>query len=111
MQPHWHAYNDWADRVVYVPIEELAEVVAGGTIQLRDGSVVAKDADYLLDHWESFGEYLDAYVLPNENHRNLLGIRYGAEGREYLSLENRNPELVSELLEKYRDQPHYAPGR
>lgn len=110
MQPHWHEYNPWADRVVYVPIEELAEAIAGGDVRLTDGTVVPLDADFLLEHWNGLGEYLDAYILPSRSERASVGVRYGAEGPEYDSPYNRNPERVAELLEKYRDQPHYAPG-
>jgi hypothetical protein len=111
MQPHWHEYNPWADRVVYVPIEELADALAGGDIRNVDGDVVPMDAEYLLEHWNSLGDHLDAYILPNGQLGHSVGIRYGAEGREYGSSHNRNPDLVDELLEKYRDQPHYTPGR
>ena len=45
MTPHWHEQNPWRDQIVYVPIERLAECVAGGMISdgiigLFVGSVV-----------------------------------------------------------------------
>lgn len=109
MEAHWHDHNPWADKVVYVPLEALAEAVAGGNIQLSDGSIVARDQAFMLDHFLQYGDRLDAYILPNALSGNLLGVRYGGEDREYLSPHNCNPELVEELLEKYRDQQTYAP--
>jgi hypothetical protein len=106
---YWHDDNPWNERVVYVPLEELAEALAGGDIQLHDGSVVPLDAEFLIEHWNRLGDHLDAYILPGGPTGNSVGIRYGADGPDYDSSMNRNHERVQELLEKYRDSNSYAP--
>lgn len=103
-EAHWHEYNPWKDRIVYVPIEELAEALAGGDIGLRDGSIVPLDAAFLLDHWNQHGELLDAYILPSgEPFRNSPGIRYGCDGPDYVSPGNTNREALQELLDKHQN--------
>ena len=99
---HWHESNPWKDKIVYVPIEELAEALAGGDIRLPDGSIVPYDADFLLDHWNGLGERLDAYILPGSPSGNSPGVRYGEDGPDYASPGARNREALQELLEKYQ---------
>jgi hypothetical protein len=96
--PHWHDDNPWADAVVYVPMEELAEAVAGGPHESgTDGASV----EQTLAHWRAAGPRLDAYVLPQPDGRHSVGIRYGAEGHEYLSPLNRAPDRVAALADLY----------
>ena len=103
MTHHWHDQNPWRDQIVYVPIERLAECVAGGTIRIgMDGPVVPYDVAFVLQHWAGNGrDRLDAYILPQPNGRHSIGIRYGAEGSEYFSPHNANPEKTAALLAEY----------
>jgi hypothetical protein len=103
---HWHEHNPWADLVVYVPIERLAECVAGGTVREVDGSVVAYDVARVLKHFRQ-GERskLDAYILPQPSGSHSLGVRYGAEGSQYYSPYNAHPELAQALLNEFHLTP------
>ena len=102
--PHWHEYNPWADSVVYVPIERLAECVAGGLISVGswDGPIVPYDVPYVLQHFAQGGDKLDAYILPQPSGDHSLGVRYGAEGSEYFSPHNAHPARTQALLEEFR---------
>jgi hypothetical protein len=103
MIPHWHEHNPWADEIVYVPIERLAECVAGGTIAVSGGGSEPYDAARVLQHFRQVGrDKLDAYILPQPDGVHSLGVRYGAEGSEYYSPHNANPEKTRELLAEYR---------
>jgi len=103
LQPYWHDVNPWADSVVYVPIERLAECVAGGTISIYStGVVVPYDVAYVLQHFAQSGNRLDAYILPQPSGDHSLGVRYGAEGSEYFSPHNAHPEKTRALLEEFR---------
>jgi len=102
---HWHEHNPWGDRAVYVPVEEMANCVAGGTIRLPDGSIEGRTAEFVLIHWqEQFGHRLDAYILPQPSGRHLLGVRFGPEGPQYLSSEAGDPEKVEALLRRYSNE-------
>lgn len=107
---HWHDYNPWAERVVYVPIEELAEVLAGGQIQLVDGTVAENDKEQMLASWNRVGYSLDAYLLPNQAFGFSAGIRYGSHDNEYLSLYVRDQTLVWELYERHCADPIPRPN-
>jgi hypothetical protein len=86
---HWHDFNPWASRLVYVPsLEELAECVIDGQANLR--------------RWKAIGPKLDAYILPQLDDHHSIGIRYGREGHEYLSPHNAHPTKTQALLDKYR---------
>lgn len=99
MKTHWHDQNPWRDTVVYVPIERLAECVAGGTIQIGlEGPTVQYDVAYVLAHWAKYGDKLDAYILPQPGGRHCIGVRFGAGDSEYLSPYNANPEITESLL-------------
>lgn len=91
---HWHAVNPWRDCVVYVPIERLAECIAGGTRGETKGK------DWLLAHWRTYGKRLDAYVLQGKSPHSI-GVRYGAEGNQYLSPHNSNPRKIAALLKEF----------
>lgn len=108
---HWHEYNPWQDKVVYVPIEELAEALAGGQVRLPDGSIAENDKERLLEVWDQYSHLLDAYILPGQALGFSAGIRYGSHGPEYLSLYIRDQSAVRELFERYSAEPSaYAPN-
>lgn len=90
MKLYWHRYNPWKDSIVYVPIEELAECVAEGYHMTKEE---------ILKHWSQDGKKLDAYILP-EPVFHSMGIRYGREGREYISPMGDQKKLA-ELLKRY----------
>lgn len=98
MKPHWP--NPW--HVVYVPIEELAGAVAGlgKTWRDVDGSTFIMTEERTLEHWRQAGDKLDAYILPQRSGFHSIGIRYGAEGSEYLSPMS-DVAKVQALLKKY----------
>lgn len=99
---HWHDSNPWADAIVYVPIEELAAALAGGKVQIgKDGPIVDQTPERLLAQWRSYGDRLDAYILPCPDGRCSTGIRYGADGNEYLSPAAYDPSSVRELLGRH----------
>lgn len=97
--PHWP--NPWSD-VVYVPLEELAEVAQGIGERWSDlqGSPFIMTTEMMLEHWRQAGDKLDAYILPCPSGYHCIGIRYGAEGPQYLSPAG-NTEKVTALLQKY----------
>jgi hypothetical protein len=110
--PHWHEENPYADGIVYVPIEALAECCAGGTLRKVDGSVVEMTAAAVLEGWRSAGDRLDAYVLVGgDRHLSAhpgVGIRYGAEPEAYLSPPVRDAGRIADLVEEARTAR--APG-
>jgi hypothetical protein len=99
--------NPWADAIP-VPIEELAECHAGLGQLCRRYTNVGVDTETfiltkenVLDSWKSAGNKLDAYILPQPSGYHSIGIRYGAEGYEYLSPAG-DKEKVQALLDKYK---------
>jgi hypothetical protein len=103
MKQHWHEQNPWRDKVVYVPLERLAECVAGGTVSIGlDGPVVPYDAAFVLARWERTSDRLDGYILPQPGGFHSIGVRYGAEGSQYLSPHNAHPEKTAALLAELR---------
>ena len=98
-KPHWK--NPWDDAIP-VPIEELVECAHGigeswGDI---DGTSFIMTKERMLEHWKQAGDKLDAYILPCPSGWHCIGIRYGAEGSQYLS-PAANKEKVAALLRKY----------
>ena len=90
---YWHQYNPWADRIVYVPLVELAHCAAGGNVTLPNGETVPHDFERVLSHWRQCGrEKLDGYILPQPSGDHSLGVRYGKRGEQYYSPHNANPE-------------------
>jgi hypothetical protein len=87
VKPHWP--NPWHDKIVYVPIEELGALVSPMAVGM----------------WRSFGDKLDAYVFRKPSIHASYGVRYGAEGNEYLSPGARvaDADLLA-LVEKYSDR-------
>lgn len=102
--PSWHDDNPWADSLVYVPLHELAALVADGTVGLADGT----SSEFLLGHWSRHGNVLDAYVLPGSGQ---AGIRFGSAPEAYLSPHVRDRARLDALAERYRDaQPLASPS-
>lgn len=88
--------NPW-ENAVPVPLEALAEALAGGTIQVTGGRTVPFDKDFILRHWAQYGDRLDAYVLDGAWDFSA-GVRYGPDGPDYLSPyieEDRAKELLA----------------
>lgn len=86
-----------------VPIEELAAAsgnIGQGCIDL-DGSRFVWIVDRVLEHWRRAGDKLDSYILPQPSGYHNIGIRYGSEGRQYLS-PMADRERVTALLRKYQ---------
>lgn len=103
---HWDQYNPWRERVVYVPLEELADALAdGSSVQLPDGRVVEYTAELMLEHWRQNSYELDGYILPNGPHGLSVGVRFGSHGHEYLSLHVRDWGKIQELHDRYADTP------
>lgn len=101
---HWHDFNPWASTIVYIPsLEELAECVAGGTVSTQSG-IKPYTVEYVVASWRRAGKKLDAYILPQPEGKHSIGVRYGAEGSQYLSPYNANNEKAIELLRKYGGQ-------
>ena len=99
-KPFWP--NPWDD-VVYVPIEELVECHAGigQSCGIPDGSSVIMTQELILENWKSYGPKLDAYILPQPSGWHDIGVRYGAEGSQYLSPMG-DKKKVAALLSKWR---------
>jgi hypothetical protein len=81
--PHFHDYNPWAHKIIYVP--SIAEVV--GPLY----------EDYVF---REYGQKVDAYILPQPSGIHCFGIRYGQEENEYLS-PYAEPGLLQVLVAKY----------
>jgi hypothetical protein len=100
--PHWHEQNPWKDRVLYVPLAELAECMLAfdKPIQTSNG-IVTCDLQFILDHWRQHGDKLDAYVLTGKTF--TAGVRFGPEGEHYISPGFTLPKLWK-LVQKYGNQ-------
>ena len=87
---HWHSYNPWADKLVYVPdLYELAQCV----------STDPSDTKY---RWLQLGPLIDAYILPQESGDHSIGIRYGRELDQYHSPFVQFPDKLKALLQRHR---------
>jgi len=78
---HWHFYNPWRDKLVYVRLTDLLKLLPAG----YSGYVA------------NYGRRLDAYLLPQPNGLFSVGIRYGSEPHEYLS-PYVDPDKAAQLL-------------
>lgn len=109
--PHWP--NPWNDAVP-VPIEELAGC-HGGLLTyygvLGSDERVLMTVEVILAHWQSSGEGpLDAYILPcywNGKPHHSIGVRYGAEGSQYLS-PPACQEKTEALLRRYQNRQTHS---
>ena len=105
IQPHWR--NPWPS-AVYVPLEELAALIADGSTSVRisDTEIVPYDADIFLVHVRQKGRRLDAYLLrpakPNYFHIEA-GVRYDHAGPRYFSylVPERNWKRALDLIRKH----------
>jgi hypothetical protein len=80
---HFHSYNPWAHKLVY--ISSIAEAIG------------------LAAETRIFNEYgikLDAYILRQPSGWHSFGIRYGKEPYEYLS-PSIDPEIAKMLLNRH----------
>lgn len=102
---YWDQHNPWNEKAVYVPIGELAECLSSSPVRFSDGSVVEKTAEQILNNWKSYGDKLDAYVLPNINNPEMssIGVRYGGEGHQYISVYNSNVIGVVDLVNRHSE--------
>lgn len=99
--PHWPQPKQWADRVVPVEVEDLADCLASlGRMRLEaDGTRRVLTADAAAAGWRSMSHgAVDAYILPQPDGMHSAGIRYGADEPEYLSL-NCDQGKLAALLE------------
>jgi hypothetical protein len=99
IKPHWpNPYED----AIPVTTEELAACFEGlgkGCTDV-DGSRFVWTVERVLAHWSQYDGPLDAYVLPCRSGWHCMGIRYGAEGSQYLSPQG-DPAKLTALIEKY----------
>ena len=92
---HWHDFNPWADRLIYVP--DLDEFL--GCLQYPEA------IEFYHEKCEKyFCGKVDAYILLQLSGLHEGGIRYGAKPEEYLS-----PYMNSTTLEQLAYK--YAPER
>jgi len=87
---HWHDFNPWAEKIIYVPLKELAEALS-----------IPRDVHGTLDIWHRYGYRLDGYILEAVNGNHSAGVRYGEEPDQYL-LPYCDPVKLQALIEKYR---------
>ena len=106
MTPYWK--NPWAASSVYVPLIELAKLIADGTDNiLYNEEIQPYTADLFLASCYRFGKRLDAYILkPPKKHPNAIleaGVRYAHAGPRYLSVHipERNREKALELMRRF----------
>lgn len=110
METHFDDFNPWRGKAVYVPVRELAEVLSGyETVMVENGERILVDTETLLAHWGFPDRPLDAYILPQPGGRHCVGLRYGTDPSEYLSLYNRSPHGIASLLERH-SAPTPAPS-
>lgn len=101
--PDWHQQNPWKDRLIYVPIEELAQAchLVGRPVRNLDDVTTNWDVEDVLHNWQNYGDKLDAYILTGP----LMtgGVRFGPDGPDYLSPGFLLPKLHALKL-KYGDK-------
>lgn len=106
-RPAVHWVNPWPEAIP-VPLEELAPCVAGGLVGTVSGEVKQYDVGYVLEEWRRYGDKLDGYLLIAGSGDPLtisVGVRYGAEGHQYLAPGCQHRELAMDLIRKYRPDP------
>lgn len=97
---HWHDSNPWAETAVYVPIEELADCVAGTKLAEVSGKVVDLTRERVLEHWHAAAGpdgKLDAYMLSGAGGL-CAGVRFGPKPQDYLSPHILDIHRARELL-------------
>jgi hypothetical protein len=109
---YWHDVNPWADRLVYVPLQDLAEAISGGEVTIPGAGIVERTPQYLLASWGQSGHKLDGYIVRNANGVHSVGVRYGAEGQDYLALAPLSTiakARIESLLERHDADVSTAP--
>lgn len=66
MKIHWHPYNPWRSKIIYVPLSELMPLT---------------DFRYRMN----YGPKLDAYIIVQADGQHESGIRYGARSDQYIA--------------------------
>ena len=100
-RPDVHWVNPWPEAIP-VPLEELAACVAGGTVRTVSGAVKDYTVPYVLEEWRRYGERLDGYLLVGgESGHISVGVRFGADGPEYLSPYCQHKDIARDLVAKY----------
>lgn len=67
--PYWHNRNPWKDKLVYVTLDEINEII-----------------NY-EPNWRQHDYRLDPYLLPSPDPEYFsAGVRFGPEGADYISL-------------------------
>lgn len=101
LEPWWHEFNPWQDRLLYVPVHELAECVLGIGEDIDTGErvPVLYTPELVLRMWHSNGHRLDGYILTSGPVL-TAGVRYGPDPGDYLSPGFSTPKLV-QLLRKW----------
>lgn len=89
---HWHDSNPWATRLIYVA--DLEDLV--------DALYSERSKATAMQHWYQHGTLLDGYLLPQPRGQYEAGIRYGAEGADYISLYCKQ-EKLRDLALRYRN--------
>lgn len=102
---NWDEFNPWSEKAVYVPLEELAEALAGGDVRMPDGTIVERTAGQLIGNWQQYSFELDAYILPGRGQDYAVGVRYGSHEDQYLSPRIPDMRRVVELHERYTEAP------
>lgn len=98
---HWHEFNPWREKAVYVSVEDLADCLAGKEIMLESGHRAVMDVDFIVSRWNLLGNAIDAYILPSPSGEHQIGIRHGRRPEDYRSLTVYDMEKVSDLLAKH----------
>lgn len=98
---HWHSYNPWADRLVYLPdLKELALVLFDPRVSMRTPAE-------RVAHWETFGGKIDAYLIKQPDGWIEVGLRFGQELHEYSSpncASKTQQEGLKELWELHKGE-------
>ena len=113
---HWHAYNPWADSIVYIPtIEEWVEAQTN-LHQYCDCTMVGGEPHELMTiEWlvnsslhnariqqRTQNPKVDAYILPQPSGDHSMGLRIGPEPEAYQSPQC-NRVIAEHLIKKYRN--------
>jgi len=93
--------NPWSDAIP-VPIKELVKCVHGLNQSCGDGQggSFLLTQERILEHWQQYGDKLDAYILPSVIGWYSIGVRYSDDGPQYLS-PLANQEATKDLLKIY----------